>query len=124
MARPEFSVTDIQKTIDELKIYRSGWANDIREGWTAGMKGAKELTYEFYSISANIILALENLQKGDRGDKMAMLLTKKRLEEVVVSADFRYFEVMGKNHACNVVTQGTKDILGAMLEILYLLTKD
>lgn len=124
MARPEFSVTDIQKTIDELKIYRSGWANDIREGWIAGMKGAKELTYEFYSISGDIILALENLKTGNRGDKMAMFLTKKRLEELIVSTDFRYFEEMGKNHICNVVTSGTKEILAIMLENLYLLTKD
>ena len=120
MAKKEFLAQDIEKTIKDLKLYRSGWANDIREGWTCGMKGAIELSYELYSIAGNIILALEN--NGNAGDKMAMLMAKARLEQLVTSDNFKYFDELGKSHASNIVTSGTKEHIRIMLESLEVLT--
>ena len=58
MAKFEVIGQDVVETINALKSYRSGWANDIREGWSCGLPGAKEVLYELYEISGTIILAI------------------------------------------------------------------
>ena len=47
----ELIASDIQKEIDALKVYRSGWENQIREGWNFGTGEAHEILHELYEIS-------------------------------------------------------------------------
>ncbi|MBQ9731800.1 MAG: hypothetical protein IJV97_01770 [Alphaproteobacteria bacterium] len=122
MAKFEICKHDVEETINALKSYRSGWANDIREGWNCGMQGAKEVLYELYEISGTIILALENRLAGSGVDKMAMHMTLNKLEKFVKSELFDEFSVLGEAHACNVVTSGTNHHIRVMFECLEVLT--
>lgn len=122
MAKFEFIADDVKKVMNDLKLYRSGWANDIREGWNCGMSGSKEIEYALYEISAVIILALENRLAGRGRDKMAMFMAKEKLEKLVTSDDFKFFDELGQAHLCGVVTSGTKHHIRVMMECLELLT--
>lgn len=122
MAKIELIASDIEKTINDLKCYRSGWANDIREGWNCHMKGSQEIEFTLYEVSGCIILSLEDALAGRFRDKMALFLVKKKLEELVVSTDFKFFDELGKAHACGVVTSGTKHHIRVMMETLEVLT--
>ncbi len=122
MAKFEFIAEDVQKVINDLKLYRSGWANDIREGWNCSMPGSKEIKYALYEISAVIILALENRLAGRGRDKMAMFMAKEKLEKLVTSDDFKFFDELGQTHLCGVVTSGTKHHIRVMMECLEILT--
>ncbi len=122
MAKLEICSADVKETIKSLKLFRSGWANDIREGWNCSMVGAKELTYELYEISGTIILALEQLLEGHYRDKMAMFMTKSKLEKLVKSKDFDWFSAMSDAGHCGVVTTGTKHHIRVMFECLEVLT--
>lgn len=122
MAKIELIASDIKKTINELKLYRSGWANDIREGWRNHMKGSQEIEFTLYEVSGCIILSLEDALAGRFRDKMALFLVKKKLEELVVSTDFKFFDELGKAHTCGVVTSGTKHHIRVMMEALEVLT--
>ena len=115
---------DIQETIGVLKIYRSGWANDIREGWGCAMEGAREIHFALYEISGSIIFGMQQLLNHDHcEDKMAMVLVSKKLEDLVESDNFQDFFELGKAHITNVVTLATMDHILVMRECLMLLTK-
>lgn len=122
MAKIELLSQDMQKTLNDLQLYRSGWANDIREGWKGGTDDAAELTYEFYMISGSIILALQQVLQGHYRDKMAMVMTKAQLEKLVNSEPFKLFDELGKEGISNVVTTGTKHHIRIMLEVLEAMT--
>jgi len=111
-----------EETITALKMYRSGWANDIRENWGFSPE-ANVITLTLYEISGCIVLALEQLHKHGRcRDKMAMVLLKKKLEKLVKSKIFDDFDLLGEIHACGVVTSGTKHHIRVMFEALEQLT--
>jgi len=110
-----------QETINALKSYRSGWANDIREGWSCGLPGAKEVLYELYEISGTIILALENRLAGSGIDKMAMHMTHDKLTKFVKSELFDEVSCLGEAGACGVVRSGTKHHIRVMFECLEVL---
>jgi len=118
----DFEKDDIKNTINALKLYRSGWANDIREGWDVAVKGAKELTFELYEVSGCIILALEQLVKGSFQDKMAMIMVRAKLEALVKSEIFADFDSWGEAGICDVVTSATKHHIRVMFECLEMIT--
>jgi len=121
MAKFEIIGQDAVNVVNSLKCYRSGWANDIREGWGVGMQGAQEILYELYEISGTIILALENRLQGSCADKMAIRLTHTKLQKLVKSKNYDDFAVLGEAHMCNVVTSGTKHHIRVMFECLEVL---
>ncbi len=121
MAKFEVIGQDVVETINNLKIYRSGWANEIREGWNCGVPGAKEILYELYEISGTIILALENRLKGCSGDKMALHMTKDKLEKFVKSEAFDEFSALGEAGLCGVVRSGTRHHIRVMFDCLMVL---
>ena len=121
MAKFEVIRQDAVETINALKSYRSGWANDIREGWSCGLPGAKEVLYELYEISGTIILALENRLAGSGVDKMAMHMTHDKLTKFVKSELFDEFSVLGEAGVCGVVRSGTKHHIRVMFECLEVL---
>ena len=47
---------------------------------------------------------------------------KKKLEELVTSENFKFFDELGKAHVCGVVTTGTKQHIRIMLKTLEVLT--
>ena len=118
----DFEKDDLKKTISALKTYRSGWANDIREGWSVAVSGAKEIHFALYEISGCIILALEQLAKGSSRDKMAMFMVRAKLEALVKSEIFADFDSLGEAGICNVVTSGTKHHIRVMYDCLDMLT--
>lgn len=122
MAKLEICSNDVKESINALKLFRSGWANDIREGWDCSIPGAKELTFELYEISGSIILALEQVLAGNYRDKMAMLMTKAKLERLVKSEDFDHFSILNEEGFSHVVTNGTKHHIRVMFECLEVLT--
>ncbi len=116
-------MVNIQDTINALKCYRSGWANDIREGWNFGSQDSKELLYELYEISGTIILSLEEMLSGNYRAKMAMIMTHNKLKKLVKSEPFDNFAALGELGVCNVVTTGTRHHIRVMFEALEVLTK-
>ena len=121
MAKFEVNGKNAVETIHALKSYRSGWANDIREGWNCGMPGAKEILYELYEISGCIILALEDVLAGCYRGKMAMIMTKQKLEKLIKSEVFDDYSALGEAGACNVITNGTRHHIRVMFECLKVL---
>ena len=119
----ELDVNSVKEQITGLELYRSGWANDIREGWSCSVPGAKELLYKLYEISGCIILALQDVAKGHYRDKMAMIMTKQKLDELVKSKDFDDFSCLSEAGICHVITTGTKHHIRVMFECLEVLTK-
>ena len=122
MAKLELDAQGVKAEISALKLYRSGWENDIREGWSLGMTDAKEILYQLYEISGSIILALEDVLDGCYRGKMAMIMTKQKLEKLVKSESFEHFSALGDAHVCSVVTSGTKHHIRVMFEDLNILT--
>lgn len=123
MAKLEICSNDVKESINALKLFRSGWANDIREGWDCSIPGAKELTFELYEISGSIILALEQVLAGKNyRDKMAMLMTKAKLERLVKSEDFDRLSILNEAGLSYVVTSGTRHHIRVMFECLEVLT--
>ncbi len=118
----EFIAEDLNGTVRDLKLYRGGWGNDIREGWGVGIPGAQDILFELYEISGCIILSLEDVLDGRFRDKMALLLVKRKLEKLVSSKEFRTFDEMGRIGMCGVVTNGTKHHIRVMQETLEVLT--
>ena len=121
MAKFEVVGSDAREAIQQLKIFRSGWANDIREGWTCSLAGAKELTYELYEIAGTIILAIENRLNSDGGDKMALHMTKAKLEKLIKSEAFDEFSAMSEAGMCKVITTGTRQHIRVMFEAIEVL---
>ena len=123
MARLELVGSDVQKEIEALRIYRSGWENQIREGWAFGIGGANEILYELYEISGCIIIALEDVLAGRYRGKMAIIMTKQKLEKLVKSKAFDDYSTLGELGACNVITTGTRHHIRVMFEDLEVLTR-
>ena len=121
MAKFEVDARDVRETIDSLKIYRSGWANEIREGWSCGIPGAKEILYELYEISGTIILAMENRLNGNSVDRCALCMTEEKLEKFVNSKEFDKFSSLSEIGACGVIRSGTKHHIRVMFECLEVL---
>ena len=123
MAKFEVIGADVVNVISELKTYRSGWANDIREGWNVAMPGAKEILFELYEISGSIILALENRMENITVDKMPMYMTEDKLNKLIKSDIFDHYSAMGEAHITNVITKATHHHIRVMRECLMVLTK-
>lgn len=113
---------DIQKTINALASYRSGWANDIREGWDVAINGAKEIHFALYEVSGCIILALKQFKGGYFRDKMAMFMVRAKLDALVKSDTFCDFDSLGQDGITFVVTNATKHHIRVMYDCLDMLT--
>ena len=48
MAKLDVLSSDVLQQISDLKIYRSGWANDIREGWQFGAEDIQGILFGLY----------------------------------------------------------------------------
>lgn len=122
MAKIEVNSQDVREEIKALKLYRSGWANDIREGWNVGMPEAKEVLFGLYEISGSIILALQDVEAGCYRDKVAMLLVREKLERLVKSESFDYLSAMADEGFCRIVGTGTRHHIRVMFQALDVLT--
>ncbi len=122
MAKIEINTNDVKAQINDLKLYRSGWANDIREGWTEGSSEAKDLLFDLYQISGCIILALQDVLNGHYRDKLTMILVKRKLSNLTHSQTYHRFDKMGEAGICSVISTGTKHPIRVMTECLKILT--
>lgn len=116
------NAASVKDQIKDLQTYRSGWSNDIREGWKIGMPSSQELLLDLYQISGCIILALNQMIDNSYRDKMAMILIKRKLLDLIHSQTYQRFDEMGKAGFCHVVTTGTKHHIRVMMECLEFLT--
>ena len=122
MAKLDVLSSDVLQQISDLKIYRSGWANDIREGWQFGAEDIQGILFGLYEISGSIILALEQVVKGHYHDKMAMILVQRKLQNLVKSEDFKDYDELCTKGFMNVISSGTKHHIRVMFDCLKILT--
>ena len=122
MAKLEVLGEDVLQQIADLKVYRSGWANDIREGWDFGVPEMQNILLGLYEISGSIILALQQVTEGHYRDKMAMILVKRKLQNLVKSEDFKDYDDLCAHGFTNVISTGTKQHIRIMFDCLDLLT--
>ena len=122
MAKIEVTIQDVRAEVKALQLFRSGWANDIREGWNMGMPEAKEVLFELYEISGSIILALQDVEVGHYRDKMAMMLVRQKLERLVKSESFDYLSTMAEAGFGRIVGTGTRHHIRVMFQCLDVLT--
>ena len=122
MAKLDVLSSDVLQQISDLKIYRSGWANDIREGWQFGAEDIQGILFGLYEISGSIILALEQVVKGHYHDKMAMILVQRKLQNLVKSEDFKDYDELCTKGFMSVISSGTKHHIRVMFECLKILT--
>ena len=113
---------NINETINALENFRSGWANDIREGWNCSVPGAKDVKFELYTLAGNIILALEQVNQGHYRDKMAMIMTKDKLQKLVKSKIFDNLSCLSEAGFASIITTGTRHHIRVMFEALEVLT--
>ena len=124
MAKLEIATNEIRESLNQLQLFRSGWVNDIREGYGVGNKEAEKILYSLYRISSCLIVALENALEGRRYKEVLPLrLVQAELEELVNSSIFKEYDQMGKIGAYQVVTTGTKHHIRVMFEMLDVLTR-
>lgn len=122
MAKLKVLTQDVQQQISDLKVYRSGWANDIREGWQFGDEEVQNILLSLYEISGSIILSLEQVVNGHYRDKMAMILVKRRLQNLVTSQGFKEYDQLCQRGFMDVISCGTKHHIRVMFDCLGLLT--
>lgn len=122
MAKLEILADDAKQQISDLKLYRSGWANDIREGWSFGDPKVQKILFELYEISGSIILALEQVVAGSYRDKMAMILVLNKLKDLVKSDAFATYADLNDLGFMHVISTGTKHHIRVMLDCLKILT--
>lgn len=122
MAKLKVLTQDVQQQISDLEVYRSGWANDIREGWQFGDEEVQNILLSLYEISGSIILALEQVVNGHYRDKMAMILVKRRLQKLVTSQGFKEYDKLCQRGFMDVISCGTKHHIRVMFDCLDLLT--
>lgn len=122
MAKLDVLSNDVLQQISDLKIYRSGWANDIREGWQFGAEDIQGILFGLYEISGSIILALEQVVKGHYHDKMAMILVQRKLQNLVKSEDFKDYDELCTKGFMSVISSGTKHHIRVMFDCLKILT--
>ena len=122
MAKLDVLSSDVLQQISDLKIYRSGWANDIREGWQFGAEDIQGILFGLYEISGSIILALEQVVKGHYHDKMAMILVQRKLQNLVKSEDFKDYDELCTKGFMSVISSGTTHHIRVMIDCLKILT--
>ena len=122
MAKLDVLSSDGLQQISDLKIYRSGWANDIREGWQFGAEDIQGILFGLYEISGSIILALEQVVKGHYHDKMAMILVQRKLQNLVKSEDFKDYDELCTKGFMSVISSGTRHHIRVMFDCLKILT--
>lgn len=122
MAKLDVLSSDVLQQISDLKIYRSGWANDIREGWQFGAEDIQGILFGLYEISGSIILALEQVVKGHYHDKMAIILVQRKLQNLVKSEDFKDYDELCTKGFMSVISSGTKHHIRVMFDCLKILT--
>lgn len=122
MAKLDVLSSDVLQQISDLRIYRSGWANDIREGWQFGAEDIQGILFGLYEISGSIILALEQVVKGHYHDKMAMILVQRKLQNLVKSEDFKDYDELCTKGFMSVISSGTKHHIRVMFDCLKILT--
>lgn len=122
MAKLKVLTQDVQQQISDLEVYRSGWANDIREGWQFGDEEVQNILLSLYEISGSIILSLEQVVNGHYRDKMAMILVKRRLQNLVTSQGFKEYDQLCQRGFMDVISCGTKHHIRVMFDCLDLLT--
>ena len=122
MAKLDVLSSDVLQQISDLKIYRSGWANDIREGWQFGAEDIQGILFGLYEISGSIILALGQVVKGHYRDKMAMILVQRKLQNLVKSEDFKDYDELCTKGFMSVISSGTKHHIRVMFDCLKILT--
>ena len=122
MAKLDVLSSDVLQQISDLKIYRSGWANDIREGWQFGAEDIQGILFGLYEISGSIILALEQVAKGHYHDKMAMILVQRKLQNLVKSEDFKDYDELCTKGFMSVISSGTKHHIRVMFDCLKIFT--
>lgn len=122
MAKIKLTTSNIEKTINKLKLYRSGWANGIREGWEHHTKGSAEILFSLYEISGCIILSLEDVLAGHFQDTLPLRLVQQKLENLVISENFHNYDILGQEGISNIVSNGTKHHIRVMMETLETLT--
>lgn len=122
MAKLDVLSSDVLQQISDLKIYRSGWANDIREGWQFGAEDIQGILFGLYEISGSIILALEQVVKCHYHDKMAMILVQRKLQNLVKSEDFKDYDELCTKGFMSVISSGTKHHIRVMFDCLKILT--
>lgn len=112
--------TTNNSTVENLKSFRSRFANDIREGWCSHMTGSQEITFALYEIANTLIVAVDEAEKNNWRvhDRMALILVKRKLNMLINSEDFRYFDELGKMQACGCVTSGVKQHIRVMKSVL------
>ena len=121
MAKLEILKEDVLKQISDLKLYRSGWANDIRESWKVCDPEVKDILFSLYEISGSIILALEQVAEGHYRDKMAMILVWQKLQKLVCSNNFKIYEELSSAGFTHIISTGTKQHIRIMLNCLKIL---
>lgn len=121
MAKLEVLGEDVLQQISDLKLYRSGWANDIRESWKICDPEVQDILFSLYEISGSIILALEQVAEGHYRDKMAMTLVFRRLQKLVCSDRFRMYEELSSAGFTRIISTGTKHHIRIMLDCLKIL---
>ena len=123
MAKLEICSEDVKSEICNLKIYRSGWSNDIREGYDFLDKDQKEILATLTQTADTLIVALQSVLEGHYRDKMYLMLVKERLENMIQSTSFKNYARLGKIGGCSTVTSGTCQHIRCMLDDLKILTK-
>lgn len=122
MAKLEILADDAKQQISDLKMYRSGWANDIREGWSLGNQETQKILFELYEVSGSVILALEQVISGRHCDKMAMILVFNKLKDLVQSEVFTRYAELNDLGFVHCVSTGTKQHIRVMFDCLKILT--
>ena len=123
MAKFEVIGADVVNVIGELKCYRSGWSNDLREGHDFIEPKARDILVELSLIADSIINSLENRLNGRGGDRVLMGLVDERLTRLIKSAAFDDYACLSAAGVSHVITNGTKHHIRVMRECLEVLSK-
>lgn len=102
-------------TVENLKLFRSRFANDIREGWHCHMEGVQEITFCLYEVASILITAVEEAEKNNWRvhDRMALILVKRKLDTLINSESFKYFDEFGF-----YISSGVKQHIRVMMSVL------
>lgn len=91
--------------LNKLASMRSRFANDIREGFSVGMKEVLHVEYKLYCMATILEKHIdETCACISTRDKMALTMMKQELEELVASEDFRLCLEMNRCGVCHVLS--------------------
>lgn len=122
MAKPEILIHDVKTKIAELENFRAEWVNTMQEVWNFKNRTAKNILLELYTISGNIILALNQVAAGNYRDKLAMLLVLEKLKDFTHSEEFLTYDTLGEYGCHKAITPQTKQRIKIMFDCLEFLT--